>query len=126
MVHGDDDIRQDLKDIAGTREAMTKKLEMLEDRVHGTIREVRMKAQDIVEGAEDATARMTRALNPFSIFERNPLVVVSGVAVAAYLLGQYLHGRWNISEDEYAKPESPPVYHPATQHLEPYAKRLAS
>ena len=63
-----------------------------------------------------------RLRHPLQLFQENPLVFVGGATVA-YLLVSYLSGRWN--ERKYAKPTSPPVYNPATQHLQPYSKRLA-
>lgn len=116
MVQRDDDIRQNIRE---TRASMTEKLEMLEERVQGTIEGARSTVEDIVgnvkgtvddtmekvKGTVDDTVdkvkgtvdntfeKVKRTIDLQYQVDRHPWLMFGGAVLAGYVLGSLGSGR---------------------------------
>ncbi|HJU03612.1 MAG TPA: hypothetical protein VJ692_00565 [Nitrospiraceae bacterium] len=98
MDQRSDSIRQDMRDIAETRAAMTEKLEQLEERVQDTVQDAKTTVLDVVDHVRDAAdAFVDRAeefvehtkqtFDPTYQVSRHPWMMLGGAIIAGYVLG---------------------------------------
>jgi hypothetical protein len=104
MDQGAGRITQDLKDIDQTREAITRKLDLLERRVEDTVQAAKSTVSDVVEKiqettedirgkAEDFVGKTKLALNPSYQIQERPWLLLGGALLFGYVLGRLEGGR---------------------------------
>jgi hypothetical protein len=104
MDQGAGRITQDLKDIDQTREAIARKLDLLERRVEDTVQAAKSTVSDVVEKiqettedirgkAEDFVGKTKLALNPSYQIQERPWLLLGGALLFGYVLGRLEGGR---------------------------------
>jgi hypothetical protein len=88
MVQRNSDIEQDLKAILQTREHMTEKLDLLKCRVRGAVEMTKFQVQHAIDDVKQTAQGVKRNLNPYYQVDQHPLVVMAGVILFGYVVGQ--------------------------------------
>jgi ElaB/YqjD/DUF883 family membrane-anchored ribosome-binding protein len=87
----DDRIKEDVKDILHTREAIADKLEMLERRVEERMERSRMAVKELVDHTadvvEDVMDKTKRTFDPIHQFRERPWLILGGAVALGYLVG---------------------------------------
>lgn len=91
MVQRNSDIEQDLKAILQSRERMTENLVLLKHRVRGAVVQTQSQIQHAFDDVKQTAQGVKRTLNPYHQIDQHPWIVMAGVILFGYVVGQ--HGR---------------------------------